>query len=202
VASATDAPGLLLPARQLGLRANRKRQENIYSLKDNDDRLESIEGKANRGAENQLEESFWSCVRIKMIGGRFDSRCSYSSDQLSCSRSHSPPENPACGFSGRTLANTFFATLPSEDFPNGGSPVSTCRGEVIEFLGESWRSPLTSRIVIASAYISVDFEGSFGKLFFVNPNLSGSIISGALHRMESPISLILSSRSSPVGGFV
>ena len=36
-------------------------------------------------------------------------------------------------------------------------------------------------MVIPSAYMSVDFEGSFEKEFFVNPNLSGSMISGAFH---------------------
>lgn len=93
----------------------------------NDNCFESIEGKVSLGVENQLEESVCNCSRIDVIDGRGDSRLSCSSDQLSCRRFHSPSENPELGLSGRTLSITFFTILPSEDLPNGGRPVSTCR---------------------------------------------------------------------------
>lgn len=94
-------------------------------LKDN--LFESTEGKGNLALENQLDESFCSCSRIKAIDGRFDSRFSYSSNQLSCSRFHNPSENLAFGLSGRIPSITLFTTTASSvDFPNGNSPVSTC----------------------------------------------------------------------------
>jgi hypothetical protein len=89
-------------------------------------RFASTEGKGNLVLENQLEESRCSCSRNKAIDGRIDSRFSYSSDQLSCNRSHNPPDIPVLGLSGRIPSITCFTTPESEDVPNGGPPVSTC----------------------------------------------------------------------------
>jgi len=45
----------------------------------------------------------------------------------------------------------------------------------------------TSRIVIPRAYISVLFDGNLFRDRLVYPNLSGSRISGAIHRVVPPV---------------
>lgn len=99
-------------------------QNNIHLL---DDRSDPAVGKGNLAVRNQSEESFCSCFRINPIDGRFDSRFSYSSDQLSCSRFHNLSLNPVLGLSGRAPSITFFTTLASEARAKGGRPVSIYR---------------------------------------------------------------------------
>jgi len=134
-----------------------------------------------------------SCSRSIMlaISGRTDGESgdSNSSSQVSINSAHNPSENPTIGLSGRVPLRTFCMTAASGlACSKGLRPVTTYRGKVLlrDRSSSSGEPIRASRIVIPRAYISVLFDGNFLRARLTYPYLSGSRISGAIHRIVPP----------------
>ena len=126
------------------------------------------------------------------ISGRADgeSEDSNSSTQVWINNVHNASENPNVGRSGRFPLRIFCITAASElACSKGLRPVTTCRGEVMsrDRSSRSGEPRLASRIVIPKAYMSVLFDGSFLRTRLTYPDLSGSRMSGAIHRIVPPV---------------
>lgn len=133
-----------------------------------------------------------------MILGRTDceSEDSNSSSHVWISNIHNTSENPTVGRSGRFPLRTFCMTAASRlVFPKGLRPVTTYKGKarLRDRSSRSGELMRTSRMVIPSAYMSVLFDGNFLRARLTYPYLSGSIISGAIHRIVPSASRLLGS---------
>ena len=136
----------------------------------------------------QPSSSSRSCSRTLAVFGRTDGKSvgSNSSSHVWVNNVHNASENPTAGLSGRSPSKTLFTTASSLlVFSKGFRPVITYEGEVTLCSrgGEAIRA---SRIVIPRAYTSVLFDGSFLRARLTYPYRSGSMISGAIHRIVPP----------------
>ena len=123
---------------------------------------------------------------MSAISGRTggdDSRCS---SHVLFNNAHNGSENPTVGRSGRFPVRTFRITAASSSTcSKGRRPVTTYR-ESERRRGDG-KLMYTSRVVIPRAYISVLFDGNLLRDRSVYPNLYGSRISGAIHRVVPPV---------------
>lgn len=126
-----------------------------------------------------------------MISGRTDDESgdSNSSSHVWVNRIHSASENHTVGRSGRVPLSTFCMTAASGLVCSKGlRPVTTYKRKATlrERSSRNGEPIHTSRIVIPRAYMSVLFDGNFLRARLTYPNLSGSRISGAIHRVVPP----------------
>ena len=140
----------------------------------------------------QSSASSCSCSIMLAISGRADGESgdSNSSTQVWINNIHNASENPTVGRSGRFPLKTFCMTAASGlACSKGLRPVTTYRGKVTLRYRTSRSGELirASRIVIPRAYMSVLFDGSFLRARLTYPYLSGSRISGAIHRIVPPV---------------
>ena len=137
----------------------------------------------------QISASYCNCSRIVAISGRVGGDDSRSSSHVWANRSHSGSENPTVGRKGRFPVRTFCITAASRSTcSKGRRPVATYRGKMrLSDRRRSGELMPTSRMVIPRAYISVLFDGNLLRDRLVYPNLSGSRISGAIHRVVPPV---------------
>ena len=135
-----------------------------------------------------------NCSRMAVISGRAGGEDSYSSSHVSFNNAHNESENPAVGRSGRFPLRSFCMTAASGlTCSKGRRPVTTYRGsEVLQQGTEGNGLIRTSRMVIPRAYVSMLFEGNFFRNHLLYPYLSGSRISGAIHRIVPPTLWLLS----------
>ena len=148
-------------------------------------------GSGRSSAELQLFSS--SCSRSRtwamLVRAECGSEDSGTSAHDRVNNAHNASENPTGGRSGRSPLNTFLTTRSSPWVCSKGFlPVTTCKRKYKFYNRRNRRSEAkrTSRIVIPSAYMSVLFDGNFLRACPTYPYLSGSRISGAIHRIVPP----------------
>ena len=148
-----------------------------------------IGGASNRFVELQVCASYCNCPRISVISGRVGGDGSRTSSHVWTNITHNGSENPTVGREGRFPVRTLYLTASSRPTcSKGRRPVATYRGKMrLPDRRRSGELMPTSRMVIPRAYISVLFDGNILRDRLVYPNLSGSRISGAIHRVVPPV---------------
>ena len=135
--------------------------------------------------------------------GRVGGEDSCSSSHVLANNAHNGSENPTAGRSGRLPLRTFCMTAASGlVYSKGRRPVTTYMGRVSFLRSRSGGPAPTSRMVIPRAYVSVLFDGNFVLHRLVYPYLSGSRISGAIHRVVPPARWLLGPSTKDVSSMI